>query len=221
MSPSKAATKSPLPESDSTQLRITRCCAALDVDRRGVGGVGLRRAVVVREGVRRDARSGVEVLDHDVRGQRLGRHVRGADLEDAALLVRVVERVGRRRAVAGDDRPLAVRAEHAAHGDRRRCRPRAADHPLLAVRLRRASGSAPRRRARASPTARRRSRRAAARGRRRRRRRPVQRRGTPPEARRMLGIASERLCRNRSRPDGTCLPAAPPARRIPVRRSAR
>jgi hypothetical protein len=108
---------------------------ALHVDGCGVVRVGPYRAVIVRERVGGVRGADVQTLDLDVGRQRVRGHVRGADLDHAALIVGEVERIGRGGAVTGHDRPLASRPGNAAHDDRRRSRSRASDHPLLPVGL--------------------------------------------------------------------------------------
>ncbi len=105
--------------------------ALLDEDGRGVGVVA-RRAVAAGEGASGPAQ--VQALDDDVRGQGVRRRVRAADLDDAALLIPVVELGAGGGALAVDDGQLALGIRHAAHGDGGRQGTVAADHPFLRIR---------------------------------------------------------------------------------------
>ncbi len=107
--------------------------AALDVDRGGVGGVGdARSAGVVGEGVAGLRTLEIEILDHDVLRKDVG--AGGADLQQPARFVGVVELEARGGAVTADDGQVAARVGNAADRDRLRRRAGTTDDPFLAIR---------------------------------------------------------------------------------------
>jgi len=108
--------------------------AALDEDRRAVGGVGGRVARVVGEGVGRAARRDVQVLDDDP-ARHVRRNARTADLDHRAGLAPEIELEPRSGVLADDPRELAARPADSLDGDRRGGGASAADDPFLPVGL--------------------------------------------------------------------------------------